>query len=168
MDDFELDLFKVNLAYHIKHGYEVKFNMSIDEDLATKARPRFDPRTGRAYHDTKYKNAQKRLINQILKRKANGQRGRFHQTTVTTHFGRCTYLQYIRGNFKETKDSDNCEGFILDCLVSAGVIHNDFIRNVNNNLFFSDHNISEDPFTMFYILQKPLPNRGRPAIVQLY
>lgn len=160
-EDFKLYLLKLNLAAHIKNGYKVKFKLSLDEDLTTKARPRFDPRTGRAYHTTAYKKAQKNLIDKILAEKSQGNRGRYHNTTITTHSGECSYLQYIRGKFKNTKDSDNSEGFILDCLVSAKVIQSDFIKNVDVNLFFADYNISENPLTVFYILQKPLPNRGR-------
>ena len=156
-----INLLKLNLAAHIKLGYEIKFQLSLNEDLTTKARPKFDPRTNRAYHDSKYLKARKDLVSKILHKRSNGARGRHHSTTVLTHSGECSYLHYIRGEFRDTKDSDNCEGFILDCLVDAKVIENDFIRNVNINLFFSDHNISEDPLTCFYILQRPMPARGR-------
>lgn len=90
--------------------------LTLVNPLETKARPRFNRRTGKAYHDSNYK---KWL--QII----SGKVKRLYDKSFPDFF--CLIFVFNLKNHRKI-DLDNLTGSICDCLVMAGSIPDDSVK----------------------------------------
>lgn len=91
---------------------------TIRYKLMTKARPRFDSRSGRAYHDNDYTHWLETVAAKIKK---------LNDKPVGKFF--CIYYNFHLKN-NRVLDADNLVGALQDAIVYAGIIPNDDRRHI--------------------------------------
>lgn len=86
--------------------------------LMSKARPRFNPKTGHAYHDPKYKHWMIKVA-ALLKQKNVKPLNYFYCLVFDIHLKN-----------RRVIDADNIIGSFLDCAVTAGMIPDDSVKHL--------------------------------------
>lgn len=105
--------------------------------LMSKARPRFNSKTGNVYHDPKYKKWLTK-VTALLKKKGAKPLGYFYCLVFDIH------LKNHR-----TIDADNIIGALIETTVTAGMIPDDSVKHLKR--FWTDAKIDSREYLSMYV-----------------